>query len=172
MSGSTAPTEVGVETFFHGPDGQRRYGQHGAAGLLIWTDLGAGACVLLAQRSRFVHQPGTWAVPGGARARDESAAECALREAAEEIPGLDAKRLGFAAGGELVVEFPGGWTYTYVIARAYGLSGVPVGLSGAWETLRTQWVSLDALTRFKPGVLHPDFAAAVPALQARIRGTM
>lgn len=156
MSGST-------DHFVYGPDGRRRYGSIGAAGLVIWTELGAGACVLLAQRSLGVHHGGTWAVPGGARNKGETVAECALREASEELPGLDVLRLDLSR--ELTVEFPGGWTYTYVLARAYGVLGVPVGRIASWETRAARWVSWDQVSAFRHGILHPDFQAALPALK-------
>src|SRR5690554_1082460 len=60
--------------------GQRHWGLHGAAGLLL---LAAGAkrnqlLVALQHRAAWTHQGGTWGLPGGARQPAETAAQAAV----------------------------------------------------------------------------------------------
>ncbi|TDE03420.1 NUDIX domain-containing protein [Jiangella asiatica] len=99
--------------------GQRHWGLHGAAGLLLVDghpvdDDGVVRRVLLQHRAHWSHHGGTWGVPGGARASTETALEAALREAAEEaaIP-PDAVWPSHAW-----VEDHGPWSYTTVVATA------------------------------------------------------
>ena len=68
--------------------GQRHWGLHGAAGLVLLRREGPVAEVLLQLRAGWTHQGGSWALPGGARDSHEDVVTAALREASEEI-GLD-----------------------------------------------------------------------------------
>ena len=61
--------------------GSRHWGLHGAAGLVLYRDGDGGPEVLLQHRSGWVHDGGTWAVPGGARDSHEDPVQAALREA-------------------------------------------------------------------------------------------
>jgi 8-oxo-dGTP diphosphatase len=113
--------------------------------------------LLLARRSEYVHRPGTWAFPGGALERGETTAECAVREAEEE--------LGIRPDAVVVTRtFPGldhgVWRYTYVIATlAPGLPGVRLRLN--WETDAAAWVPPGEVDTLQ---LHPDLRAAWPGL--------
>jgi len=68
-------------------DGARRWGRHGAAGLLLRApspEHPGEAVVLLQHRARWTASGGTWALPGGAIDSHEDAATAALRETEEE----------------------------------------------------------------------------------------
>lgn len=69
------------------PDGTRRWGRFGAAGLLLRTadpSDPAVPLVLLQHRAVWTASGDTWALPGGARDSHETAAVAALRETEEE----------------------------------------------------------------------------------------
>ena len=61
--------------------GHVHWGRFGAAGLLPFCD----GHVLLQQRATITVGGGTWGVFGGARAREETAVEAALRETGEDL---------------------------------------------------------------------------------------
>lgn len=69
-------------------DGSRRWGLHGASGLLLhaFDEAGTGH-VLLQHRAWWTHQGNTWGLPGGARNSGESSVAAALREFSEEVAG-------------------------------------------------------------------------------------
>src|SRR5262245_54214011 len=90
--------------------GRFHYGRYGAAGLVLANDAGE---VLIARRSMYVHRPGTWAFPGGALDHGESAEECAIREADEE---LGIQRISIVVRRTVPGLDHGVWRYTYVIA--------------------------------------------------------
>ena len=89
--------------------GNRHWGKHGAAGLLLIRD----QHLLLQHRAPWVHNGDTWGVPGGARDSHETIVEAAIREAVEEtgvirILGLDCPLDVFRRPNELEeVEFDG-----------------------------------------------------------------
>lgn len=133
--------------------GHRHWGLHGAAGLLLVAPGQHGPQILLQHRAPWSHHGGTWGIPGGARARSESAAQAALREAVEET-GLATAEV--ALRGE-VVDDHGGWAYTTVLAQA--ARPLPVHpLDG--ESLALAWVPLAEVESYP---LHPGFAAGWPA---------
>lgn len=139
--------------------GQRHWGRHGAAGLVL---LGADQAprMLLQLRAEWTHQGGTWGLPGGARDSHEDAVAAALREAEEEA-GADpsaVRVLGQVRGLD-----HGDWTYTYVIARA--APGLTVRVRTA-ESVELRWVSLSVVDGL---ALHPALRSAWPDLAASIR---
>jgi 8-oxo-dGTP pyrophosphatase MutT (NUDIX family) len=85
------------------------WGLYGAAGLLA-HDPDRG--ILLQHRAAWSHHGNTWGIPGGARDRDETTVEAALRESFEEaaVPG-DALRLRFS-----IVRSLDFWSYSTVVA--------------------------------------------------------
>jgi len=136
--------------------GHRHWGVHGAAGLLL---VAPGPLVLLQHRAEWSHHGGTWGIPGGARARRESAQQAALREAQEEagIAPADVEVLAE------VVDDHGGWSYTTVRATAAG--ALPVRpLDG--ESLALAWVPAEQVQGHP---LHPGFAAGWPAHLAALQ---
>jgi 8-oxo-dGTP pyrophosphatase MutT (NUDIX family) len=139
--------------------GQRHWGLHGAAGLLLFRTGSAGPTdVVLQHRALWSDQGGTWGVPGGALAPGESAVDGALREAVEEA-GLDAGALEVL--GSTVLDH-GPWSYTTVLARATGPQD-PRPTDP--ESLEIAWVGLDDVPR-RP--LLPAFATAWPELRRSI----
>jgi 8-oxo-dGTP diphosphatase len=139
--------------------GQRHWGLHGAAGLLlVRRGLDGPSAVVLQHRAVWSHHGGTWGVPGGARHPDESAEQAALREAHEEA-GIDPAAI--ALRGVTVLEHPD-WTYTTVLADE--LVTVHPAVTDA-ESDEIRWV---ALAEVETLPLLPAFAAAWPMLRARI----
>jgi 8-oxo-dGTP pyrophosphatase MutT (NUDIX family) len=108
--------------------------------------------VLLQLRARWTHRGGTWAVPGGARERGESATQAALREAHEEL-GVDSTAL--AVHGSHVA-LCGGWSYETVLARPTGAPAA-LGLRDRSESDGHRWVAADEVTDLP---LHPGFRRA------------
>lgn len=138
-------------------DGRRRWGKHGAAGLLLRAPLKNGEpAVLLQHRAPWSHQGGTWALPGGARDSHESETVAALREAHEEA-GIATDEVRVRA--EMVTSrLDDLWTYTTVIADA----AHPLDLVANAESEELRWVPEDEVTDLP---LHPGFADAWPALR-------
>lgn len=134
------------------PSGERYWGRFGAAGLLA-VDPQRG--VLLQHRVSWSHFGDTWALPGGARHLGESAADAALREAAEEagVPG-DA----IAPRYESVLDL-GVWTYTTLIGDV--VTPFEATISDP-ESHALAWVPLDEVETLP---LHPGFAASWTALR-------
>ncbi|NLU83163.1 NUDIX hydrolase [Rhodococcus sp. HNM0569] len=141
-----------------GPDGDRHWGKHGAAGLLLRAPLpDRTAAVLLQHRAAWSHEGGTWALPGGARDSHESATGAAVREAHEEA-GIDDASLTVRT--ELVtMAVPHVWSYTTVVAdTSTRLATVPNR-----ESLELRWVPEADVTALP---LHSGFAASWPRLRA------
>lgn len=93
-------------------NGHSHWGPRGAAGLL----LARNGLVLMQLRAAWVHRGGTWALPGGARERDESATQAALRESAEEL-GLSETHVDVRGSRRADC---GGWIYETVLGAAIG----------------------------------------------------
>lgn len=133
-------------------EGQKYWGVFGAAGLLA-VDPGRG--VLLQHRVSWSHFGDTWALPGGARHRAESARDAALREAAEEagVPAdaVDARLLSVL---DLQV-----WTYGTLVADVVR-PFEPV-ISDP-ESRELAWVPVERVEEYP---LHPGFAASWPGLR-------
>lgn len=130
-----------------GPDGARYWGRFGAAGLLA-VDAVRG--ILLQHRVSWSHFGDTWGLPGGARHEDESAADAALRESAEEagVPsGAIRPRL-------LSVLDLGYWSYTTLIGDVETPFDATISDP---ESNALEWVPA-AVVEERP--LHPGFATA------------
>jgi 8-oxo-dGTP diphosphatase len=135
--------------FVHLPDGSRRWGLFGAAGLLVRHvdgDTGS-ASYFVALRSQHTHMGGTWAIPGGALTESESPIEAAVREFREEV--------GLVLSPERVVEIHeddhGGWSYWTVVVDVDERFPLPTGTN--WETAEVRWVAeheLAALALLEP----------------------
>lgn len=149
-----------------GPDGTRRWGVWGAAGLfLVAYDTDS---VLMQHRAYWTANGGTWGVPGGARDSHETVAQSALREAVEET-NIATDRIETVA--DIVTagpypadperpELPGGWTYTTVIA----VTPEQLPVVADEESLELRWVPIPELPKLD---LIPPFEEALPLILAR-----
>lgn len=138
--------------------GERFYGLHGAAGLLLVAPAPDGTpTVLLQLRASWTHQGGTWGIPGGALDSDETPAKAALREAYEEA-GI--RRHAVTVRAAVVTLRPVGttWTYTTVLATA----AEQLATHPSAESAELRWVPVADVTRLS---LHPGFAASWPNLR-------
>jgi 8-oxo-dGTP pyrophosphatase MutT (NUDIX family) len=139
--------------------GHRHWGRFGAAGLLAYVPADDGeAAVLLQRRGWWVHHPGTWGPPGGAKDSHESAVTAALREAAEEC-GLPPDEVSV---GGILRDDHGGWAYQTVIAAAG--SRLPVRSDSA-ETSEVGWFGAADVGGM---ALHPGFAGQWPLLRTAL----
>jgi len=140
-----------------GPDGEKRWGRHGAAGLLLRAPLADGRpAVLLQHRAAWSHQGGTWALPGGARDSHESTVDAAVREAHEEA-GIDVAAVTVRAE-RVTSGLAGGWTYTTVVADATETLVTSINQ----ESTELRWVPEPEVETMP---LHSGFAEAWPSLR-------
>jgi 8-oxo-dGTP diphosphatase len=143
--------------------GDRHWGRHGAAGLLLWRGRGDDPEVLLQLRAGWTHQGGTWGIPGGATDSHETPREAALREAFEES-GVRAQDV--RVQHDLVTTDHGDWRYVVVVAAATG-SARPHAANA--ESDRVEWVAVDAVAALD---LHPGLAGSWPVLRGLLSGTL
>src|SRR5690242_21690571 len=102
----------------------RHWGRYGAAGLLVAASADDVTHVLLDQRAEWVHQGGTIGVPGGAIHPGEEPLDAALREASEEVVGLEDLRVDVVARHVEACVHCTRWTYTTIVTRAPSLLSV------------------------------------------------
>ena len=122
------------------PDGSRRWGRFGAAGILVRSAVAPGPPrYLVALRSPLCHHGGTWSIPGGALDEGESPLEGALREFEEEID----RELADISVAEVHEDDHGGWSYWTVVADVAECFELPT--SYGWETTECRWVGPDEL---------------------------
>jgi 8-oxo-dGTP diphosphatase len=145
--------------------GQRHWGRHGAAGLLLARSAVAVpfAEVLLQLRAGWTHQGGNWALPGGARDSHEDAVTAALREAHEET-GVDTAAvdvLGLHPGLD-----HGDWSYTYVLALAHRPVTATVRTT---ESDDVRWLPVGDVDTLP---LLPAFGRAWPALRSALTAAL
>ncbi|GAA4820982.1 NUDIX hydrolase [Tomitella cavernea] len=142
-----------------GPDGRRRWGRHGAAGLLLRAPgHGGSPHVLLQHRAAWSHEGGTWSIPGGARDSHEDAVAAAVREAHEEC-GLPAGRIAVRADLRTAGD-DATWSYTTVVADA----DEPLSTVANRESLELAWVPECDVAGM---LLHHAFDDAWPGLRTR-----
>lgn len=145
--------------------GRRHWGLFGAAGVLLVRrapsapDSDAAVEVLLQQRAPWVHEGGSWGVPGGAADSHEDAVAAALREADEEA-GIGPRDVDVL--DVLVSTDHGDWRYDLVIAAARDSARPRVANA---ESDAIAWVRLDDVARRR---LHPGFAVHWPAVRATL----
>ena len=147
--------------------GQRHWGRHGAAGLLLCHVVPAVSErrieILLQFRAGWTHFGNSWGLPGGALDSHEDAVSGALRETREEVgvSGEDVVTLGTRIG----VAHPS-WSYTYVLARtAQRLAAKPM----TDESTEVRWMPMEDLAGLP---LHPALAQVWPELQPWISASL
>ncbi|ANW66310.1 hypothetical protein BCA37_24485 [Mycobacterium sp. djl-10] len=158
--GTEDTEDTSGESHVQDADGNLHWGRYGAAGLLLraWGHDGAPR-VLLQRRAQWSDQGGTWGLPGGARNRDETAEQAALRETEEEA-GISGDRITVRSK-TVTATAPGiDWTYSTVVADApYPLRAT----SNGEGTLR--WVRIDEVADLH---LHPGLAASWDDVRAQM----
>ena len=111
MSGDAQP--AAGEHWTICPLGHVHWGANGGAGLLLrHVAAGSEPRYLLALRSRWVDEPATWGIPGGAIRAGESPENAARREMSEEIGHLPSYRIA----AEVVQDCGGGWRFHIFLA--------------------------------------------------------
>ena len=138
---------------------RRHWGRYGAAGLLVVAPVADVPHVLLDERADWVHQGGTVGVPGGAIHEGEQPIDAALREASEEVVGLEDLAVDVIAHHVQPCAECERWTYTTIVTRAP--APLPVR-PRSMESAGLSWVPIDRVARLQ---LHPGFAAAWPTLR-------
>ena len=142
--------------------GNRHWGLHGAAGLLlVRTDLDTPH-VLLQLRAAWTHGGGTWALPGGALDSHEDAIDAAKREAEEEA-GIVSHMLEVRA---IFSDDHGTWRYDTVIAHTHGDAGA---FAANAESDDLRWVHIEEVHEFD---LHPGLRASWPELSRHVHLTL
>lgn len=139
--------------------GRRHWGRDGAAGVLVSARDGERSYVLLDERADWVHQGGTFGVPGGAIQPNEKPFEAALREVGEEVRGIDVQQLVVVHKHVQPCADCTRWTYTTFLATLP--ARVDVSPCSA-ESDGVHWVALDDVAGLP---LHPGFATAWPTLR-------
>ena len=147
--------------------GARHWGLHGAAGLVLWRPAIDGPQLLLQHRAGWVHDGGTWAVPGGARDSHEGPVRAALREANEEV---GVRTEDVEVGVTLTGTDHHDWRYDYVLAMASPRARVHAAND---ETADLDWVPMAR----EPGLplhagLRRDWSRLVLAVQQVVGGAV
>ena len=148
----------------------------GAAGVLPWTVTPDGrAWVLLSHRSPHVQAGGTWSTFGGAIDGGETPWHAAVREASEEIDGIDVRLGVVAAELEVPCEHGCGWTYTTFAVRIQNTEAghlptfrVASG-HAAWETAGLAWGQpsrFPTIPAFTRGCVPPGRRSETPSAEA------
>jgi len=138
--------------------GNRHWGLHGAAGLLL---VRAGR-VLLQHRAPWVHNGDTWGIPGGAKDSHETELEGATREAGEELGISPGTFSPFATH----TDDHGSWRYDTIVAHAHDDLAAHA-LND--ESAEVEWVLIEEVTTKR---LHPAFAHHWPTLKVLIARAM
>lgn len=139
--------------WLEGPNGELVWGPYGAAGLLLFSN----GHILLQHRAPWTAHGGTWGIPGGSRDDDETPAEAALREAAEET---GANIADVTVLFESVMDL-GWWSYTTIVAT----TPVQFTPKSDAESLSVEWIPVEDVEKLE---LHPGFAMSWPALRERL----
>ena len=148
------------------PGPQRHHwGPLGAAGLLPWTIKRNELHLALAERSAHVHGSRCCSTIGGAIEPGETPLQAAMREAAEEVSGLDKCTVTGEPYIALCESDGCTWRYTTYAFEVRPGGRLSVNKAHGWETLSVGWYPADKL----PAELHPGLAAALPELLAGIR---
>lgn len=147
--------------FVQMPDGTRRWGLYGGAGILLRTTDAKGVTrYFLQKRSAGVQLGGTWSTPGGARNADETAVDAGLREMAEEtglIPGS-----GTVVHQYVHTEPGSSWTYTTSVIDIPDVRSLQhVETTHGHEQANQGWFTAAEMAELP---LHPAMRQSLPEL--------
>jgi 8-oxo-dGTP diphosphatase len=130
------------------------WGANGGAGLLLrYRSADSEPRYLLALRSRWVDEPATWGIPGGAIRDGESPEDAARRETFEEIGRLPPYRLA----AEEVQDCGGGWLFHIFLADVDAMFDA----YSVRETDATGWFTS---TQMRELPLHPGLRRSLDEL--------
>jgi len=139
--------------------GHVHWGANGGAGLLLRHAIsGSQPRYLLALRSRWVDEPATWGIPGGAIRAGESPEAAARREMSEEIGHVPVYRVT----GEQVQDCGGGWRFHVFLADVDEMFDAYSVL----ETDATGWFTTQEMLNLP---LHPGVRLWLSELEASSR---
>ncbi|MSW67029.1 MAG: NUDIX domain-containing protein [Actinobacteria bacterium] len=129
------PWGASGDGFVFFPNGERRWGLHGASGVLIrHRDDNGVETFFLAQRGDNVEGGRSqWAIPGGAIETGESPVDGAIREFREEID----IEIDYEILGEHAAHVHEVWSYTTVVVEVKEKFSPPVELQ--WENKASGW---------------------------------
>lgn len=151
------PWGASGDGFVFFPNGERRWGLHGASGVLIrHIDESGIESFFLAQRGDNVEGGRSqWAIPGGAMETGESAVEGALREFREEIE----VELDYEILGEHAAHVHEVWSYTTVVVQVNEKFLPPEQLH--WENKAAGWFTRDEIAELNT---YEEFQVALQHL--------
>ena len=123
------------------PNGERRWGLHGASGVLIrHIDEQGTEAFFLAQRGDNVEGGRSqWAIPGGAMDKGETPVEGAIREFREEIN----IEIDYDILGEHSAHVHESWAYTTVVVQVEERFSIPTDLH--WENKAAGWFTREEI---------------------------
>lgn len=145
------------------PGGQRVWGAHGAAGLLLQhVDPQTGEKrYLMVQRGPAISDPGKWTFPGGASDSKETPHQGATRETIEELGLKDDVFKDALVHGDHTFTIPGStWKYTTVAAQVPSMIKPDLSTAHARaETSDAKWLTLSEIQALdQAGKLHGPIA--------------
>jgi 8-oxo-dGTP diphosphatase len=130
------------------------WGANGGAGLLLrYRPADSEPRFLLALRSRWVDEPATWGIPGGAIRDGETPEQAARRETIEEIGQLPAYRLA----ADEVQDCGGGWVFHIFLADVEAMFDA----NSVRETDATGWFTPRQMRELP---LHPGLRRSLDEL--------
>lgn len=146
--------------YIYFPDGTRRWGVYGAAGILMrHVDARGTERFFLAKRGEHLSGgAGTWAVPGGALDQGETPLDGAMREFREEIKVGDVEVSVVGEHRDAVHE---AWAYTTVAVDVPARFSPPNKLD--WETAETGWFTRNQVKKLPK---HPGLDSAWDTITA------
>lgn len=156
-----APWGAQGDGFVFFPNGERRWGLHGASGVLIrHLDEAGQETFFLAQRGDNVEGGRSqWAIPGGAIGTGETPVEGAVREFREEIN----IEIDYEILGEHAAHVHEVWSYTTVVVQVAEKFSPPDELH--WENKASGWFTREEIAELNT---YEEFQVALKSLYSII----